>query len=61
MTPYYIITRITDSASTSQTGAITEPELHRRIDAVINLRVKDGGADWSWEEAENIILNGGER
>ena len=36
--------------------AITQAEFRRRIDAVIALRVKGGGIDWTWERAENIML-----
>lgn len=36
--------------------AITQSEFRRRIDAVIELRVKGGGVNWTWERAENIML-----
>lgn len=50
--PYYIITKLTESATTSSTGAITESELKRRLDVIIdkpNLNA-DGAID--------IILHG---
>ena len=40
-------------------GAITESELRHRTDEIINLRVRNGGADWSWEKAFDIMLHGG--
>ena len=36
---------------------ITESELKRRIDTIISLRVKDGGAAWSWDLAFEILVS----
>ena len=53
---YYIVE--VDEGFHKWDRAITESELRHRTDEIINLRVRNGGADWSWEKAFDILLHG---
>src|SRR5512137_2886612 len=56
--PYYVITKITDSALTSSTQAISEAELKSRCEIVASILSGHSPGIRGWNEALEVLLHG---